>query len=243
MYELYAAPDMFLAEGGSYYPLCPVEDEYVAGEAVTRWFHREQSRRMKDLHETEMLKFDAELAELLFRMKQKISRLGRNGGWSVWLRQQNIQRSTADRMVAQYAESYGLTDELRHRETIEPLQGNICLAASRTSKRLKNMLKSPRSRISFVSALADLFQLTVDWENGPESVRLSIPPPVDENDLSSCRVPNVFELNGDKFVPVDYELKTAEDDERTPVVMPDVRPHTASRATPKKLQEEWNDQR
>ena len=86
MYELYAAPDMFLAEGGSYYPLCPVEDEYVAGEAVTRWFHREQSRRLKDLHETEMLKFDAELAELLFRMKQKISRLGRNGGWSVWLR-------------------------------------------------------------------------------------------------------------------------------------------------------------
>ena len=73
-------------------PLCPVEDQYVAGEIVNRWFHREQSRRLKDMHELEMLKFDAELAELLFRRKQMLSRLGRNGQWSLWLRQaKNIE--------------------------------------------------------------------------------------------------------------------------------------------------------
>lgn len=215
MYELQPPPEMFLAESGSYRPLCSVDDAYVAGEAVTRWFHREQSRRLRDLHESEMLMFDAELAELLFRMKQKLSQLGRNGGWSLWLRQQKIQRSTADRLVIQYASSYGLTDELRHRDIAAPLEANVCLAANRTSKRLKNMLNTPRSRMAFVGTLANLFQLIVDWESGVESVRVSIPPPVDESDLSSCRVPNVFELNGDKFVPVDYELKTAEDDERT----------------------------
>ena len=83
--------------------------------------HREQSRRLKDLHEREMLEFDTTLAELLFRRKQMLSRLGRNGQWSLWLRQQKISRSTADRLVAQYAASHGLADELRHREIAEPL--------------------------------------------------------------------------------------------------------------------------
>src|ERR1022692_2843680 len=81
MYELYATPDMFLSEDGCYRPLCSVEDEFVAGEIVNRWFHREQSRRLMNLHETEMLEFDAVLAELLFRRKQMLSRLGRNGQW------------------------------------------------------------------------------------------------------------------------------------------------------------------
>ena len=74
MYELFMNPDMFLSEDGSYRPLCPVEDEFVAGEIVNRWFHREQARHLKDLHESEMVEFDAVLAELLFRMKQKLSR-------------------------------------------------------------------------------------------------------------------------------------------------------------------------
>ena len=208
MYEVCPPPEMFLSESGSYRPLCPVDDEYVAGEIIARWFHREHSRRLKNMHETEMLTFDAELAELLFRMKQKLSRLGRNGGWSLWLRQQNIQRSTADRLVTQYAESHGQTDMLRHREIAEPLEGNVCLAASRVFKRLKNMLTTPRSRMTFIRALADLFQLTVDCDGGFDSVRLSIPPPLDENEPSSCRVPNVMEIGADgKPKPVNYELK------------------------------------
>jgi hypothetical protein len=215
MYEVYPPPEMFLSEDGCYHPLCPVDDEYVAGEIVNRWHHREQSRRLMNMHEAEMLEFDETLGELLYRRKQILCQPGRNGQWSLWLRQQKIQRSTADRLVVQYASSYGLTDELRHRDIAAPLEANVCLAANRTSKRMRNMLNTPRSRMAFVGTLANLFQLTVDWESGVESVRVSIPPPVDENDLSSCRVPNVFELNGDKFVPVDYELKTAEDDERT----------------------------
>lgn len=83
MDEHFYSPEILIAEDGSYRPLCPVTDEYVAGEIVNRWYHREQSRRLKDLHEGEMLGYDAELAELLFRMKQKLSRLGRNGQWSL----------------------------------------------------------------------------------------------------------------------------------------------------------------
>jgi hypothetical protein len=209
MYELYATPDMFSSEDGYYRPLCPVDDKFVAGEIVNRWFHREQARRLKDLHESEMLEFDATLGELLFRKKQMLCRLGRNGQWSLWLRQQRISRSTADRLVAQYAASYGLTDELRHREIIEPLQGNVCLAASRVRKRLKNMLSTPRSRMMFLSSLADSFGLGVDFGDDG-SVRLSTPPPVSEEDIDYW-VPNVIQIADDGSVqPVNYEL--ADDD-------------------------------
>ena len=212
MYELYLDPNLLLSEDGSYRPLCPVSDEYVAGEIVQRWACREQARKLKDHHESEMLEFDAVLAELLFRMKQKLSQLGRNGQWSLWLRQQRIQRSTADRLVAHYAEFHGLTEDLRHREIIEPLQGNVCLAASRVCKRLKNMLNSPRSRMRFVKVLADLFGLTVEWEG--EGVRLSIPPPVDEDNPENYVVPPVIEVQDDGTIrPFNYELKEAEEED------------------------------
>ena len=211
MYELYATPDMFLSEDGYYRPLCPVDDKFVAGEIVNRWFHREQSRRLMNLHETEMLEFDAVLAELLFRKKQMLCRLGRNGQWSLWLRQQRISRSTADRLVAQYAASYGLTDELHQRNIAEPLEGNVCLAASRVCKRLKNMLSTPRSRLMFLSSLADSFGLGVDSELDG-SVRLSTPPPVGEEDIDYW-VPNVIEVQQDGTIrPVNYELRDGDED-------------------------------
>ena len=210
MYELYIPSEMLLSDDGCYCPLCPVEDKFVPGEIVNRWFHREQSRRLKDLHEREMLEFDATLAELMFRRKQTLSRLGRNGQWSLWLRQQNISRSTADRLAAQYAESHGLAGELKHRDIAEPLEGNICLAAIRVFKRLKNMLSSPRSRMIFIRCLADRFGLGVEvGEDG--STLLSFSPPSSDGDISD-RVPNVIQVLDDgRVVPVDYELRSEGD--------------------------------
>jgi hypothetical protein len=210
MYELYIPSEMLLSDDGCYCPLCPVEDKFVPGEIVNRWFHREQSRRLKDLHEREMLEFDATLAELMFRRKQTLSRLGRNGQWSLWLRQQNISRSTADRLAAQYAESHGLAGELKHRDIAEPLEGNICLAAIRVFKRLKNMLSSPRSRMIFIRCLADRFGLGVEFgEDG--STLLSFSPPSSDGDISD-RVPNVIQVLDDgRVVPVDYELRSEGD--------------------------------
>lgn len=206
MYEPYIPSEVLLSEDGYYRPLCPVEDKFVPGEIVNRWFHREQSRRLKDLHEREMLEMEAELAELLFRRKQMLCRIGRNGQWSLWLRQQNISRSTADRLVSQYAESHGLADELKHRDNAEPLEGNVCLAAIRVFKRLKNMLSSPRSRMIFLRCLADRFGLGVDFgEDG--STHVSLSSPSNEGEILN-RVPNVIQVLDDgSVVPVDYELR------------------------------------
>jgi len=216
MHELYIPSEMLLNDDGYYRPLCPVEDEFVAGEVINHWFHREQSRRLKDLHEREMLEFDATLAELLFRRKQMLSRIGRNGQWSLWLRQFRISRSTADRLVGQYAESHGLAGELRHREIIEPFEGNVCIAAIRTCKRLKNMLSTPRSRMMFITCLADRLGLSVDF-GLDGSARLSTPPPVSEEVIDN-RVPNVMRITDDGLaVPVDYELKDDGGEDKSPL--------------------------
>ena len=210
MYKLYTSPEMFLSETGSYQPLCPVADEHVAGETVNRWYHREQSRRLKDLHEKEMLGFDAELAELLFRMKQRLSHLGRNGQWSLWLRQQKISRSTADRLVAQYAESHGQADQLHRREIAEPLEANICSAAQRICKRLKGTLSTPRSRMIFLKALAYRFDIPVDM-GIDGSVHLSTPSPANE---VSKFVPHVIQIDDSgRVTPVNYEVR--EEDQAT----------------------------
>ena len=114
-------------------------------------------------------------------------------------------------MVAQYSESHGLSDELRHRQIVQPLEGNVSLAASRVYKRLKNMLSTPWSRMVFLRCLADRLGLGVDLElNG--SVRLYMPPPASDEDMDGT-VPNVIEMQQDGSVrPVNYELRDEEED-------------------------------
>lgn len=206
MNDTYIPSEMLFSPDGYYRPLCPVEDKFVPGEIVNRWYHREQSRRLKDMHEREMLEMESELAELLFRRKQMLCRFGRNGQWSLWLRQQKISRSTADRLVGQYAESHGLAAELQHRDIAEPLEGNVCLAAIRVFKRLKNMLSSPRSQMIFLRCLADRFGLGVEFgEDG--STQLSLSRPANEGNISD-KVPNVIQvLDNGSVMPVDYELR------------------------------------
>jgi hypothetical protein len=187
------------------------DDSTLVYEIVTKWIDRESHRRDMHFHKNEVLKRDAVLGELLFVMKHKLCRLGRRGGWSAWLKERRISRSTADRLVQEHAEFHGLSGELLHRDITEPLEGNVCLAAHRTADRLDNILKSSRSRMNFVKVLADLFGLTVDWEG--EGVRLTIPPPVEEDDWMK-NAPDIFELGPDgEAKPVDYELVQGEEEE------------------------------
>jgi len=156
----------------------PVRDEHLENEIALQWGQREYYRNFVNLQKAEILKIDAALGELFYRQKRRLSQPGRNGAWSAFLRQHNIIRNTDDRMILDYIEFFGLSDELSHRATPESLENRICQTAYRTADRLENMLKSPQSRILFVRCIADFFELTVDIEG--DGVRLSIPPTADE---------------------------------------------------------------
>jgi hypothetical protein len=187
-----------------------VTDEYISGEIVFLWSAREHSKHLMSVNEAEMLQSDATLGELFFRQKRKLCRLGRNGGWLQWLKENGISRSTADRLALEYAEFYGLVDKLVHRTIADPIEGRICQAAHRTASRLNKFLSSPVSRMNYVRVLADLLDLRVDWEG--ETVRLSISPPGDEEKWKNVLVPNVIVIRDDGTpMPVDYELKSADE--------------------------------
>ena len=161
--------------------------------------------------QAELSRMDGVLSALFYDQKKRLSRLGRNGAWCGWLRQNKIPRSTADRLVLEHVEFFGLQHELPHREQVEPLEGRISLAACKTSDRHELMLKSPRSRMMFLSCLADRFGLGVDFGDDG-SVRLSMPPPVSEEDIDYW-VPNIIEVQQDGTVkPVDYELRDEVED-------------------------------
>src|ERR1035438_7032199 len=181
----------------------PDNPEFLSGEVLHLWFQRKSLRREMVSQEAELSRIDGVLSGLMFEQKKRLSRLGRNGAWSGWLRQHKIPRGTADRLVLEHVEFFGLQHELPHREQAEPLEGRISLAAYKTSDRHEQMLKSPRSRMMFLSCLADRFGLAVDF-NADGSVRLSTPSPVSEEDIDYT-VPNVMEVQQDGTVkPVDY---------------------------------------
>jgi hypothetical protein len=183
-----------------------VSEEYLAGETVGLWSTREHYRRQMNIQRAEVLKAEAVLGELLFRMKRKLARLGRNGAWSAWLKQNKISRAAADRLVLGYAEPNGLRDELPSREVAEPHEGSICISAHRASERVAGKLQSSRSRMMFLSCLADLLNLSVDWD--ADIMQLRILPRGAVIDPETYAVPNLIEVQNDGTIrPVDFELR------------------------------------
>ena len=186
-----------------------VADDFVPGEILYNWSARQNYRHIENVQKAEVLKLDVILGELLYRQKLKLSHLGRSGGWKSWLDEYKIPRATADRLVLEHAEYYSLTDELPHRNIAEPLEGRICQSASRVSERVETMLTSPLSRMSFLRCLADLLELSVDYDG--DTVRLSVPPPFNENDWKNEPVPPIFDMLPDGTPrPVSYELRDEE---------------------------------
>lgn len=195
-------------------------DGYLSGEIVNQWFHRKSLQREMTGLQTQLSRMDGVLSGLLYEQKKKLSRLGRNGGWSKWLAQYKIPRATADRLVMEHVEMFGLQHELPTRERPEPLEGNISLAAHRTSHKFNPMLKSPRSRLMFLSVLADRLGVAVEFGDDG-SFRLSTPQPENPEDID-YRVPNVAQVDASgKLVPVNYELAEESGGENTPSRSPD----------------------
>lgn len=190
----------------------PGHDDYLSGEILSQWHHRKSFQREAAGLQAEVSRVDGVLSGLLFEQKQRLSRQGRNGGWSRWLKQSKIPRATADRLVLEHVEFFGLQHQLPKRERPEPLMGNVCIAACRTTEKFEQMLKTPSSRMVFLRCLADRLGLTVDLELDG-SVRLSTPTPVSEEEIDYT-VPNVIEMAADGSMrPVNYELKEAEGQE------------------------------
>lgn len=193
----------------SYY--VPGNEELLSGEIIFQFHNRKSLVREMSGQQAELARIDGVLSGLLFEQKKRLSRPGRNGRWSAWLKQHKIPRATADRLVLEHVEFFGLQDELPKRERFEPASWRISRAAYQVGERHENMLKGSDSKITFLWCLADRLGVAVEY-SVDGSLRLSTPPPEKAEDID-YRVPPVIQISDDGSVqPVDYELKDTDGD-------------------------------
>jgi hypothetical protein len=106
----------------------------------------------------ELRQVRARLAERLHAMKSLLARPGRGGEWRGWLRQHGIPRSSADRLVARYAETLGGDDGNVLSEAISepatPTAENLATAVWSSS--LREVLVNGETVFQFLASIAQI---------------------------------------------------------------------------------------
>jgi hypothetical protein len=141
------------------------EDEtFLEQEIGTLWTWRQQWVEEVGTRRKVVRDFDASLGQLLYHVKVLVAKPGRNGGWSSWLEERKIHRTTADRLIVRFARSRGI--ELPHvadsNVVAEPHEGQISTLAVGTAQRVERKLPSARSRFNFIDILAHRLGLTTE---------------------------------------------------------------------------------
>jgi len=130
----------------------------LAKEISTLWTQhvRLSSNRKTTAKELRLVR--AHLAERLAAMKAILSRPGRGGQWRGWLKQQNIPRSTADRLVSRHAETLGAD----HEENVPTgaISDSPKESAEKLAKaawpRIKKVLTTDESVFQFLASIAEV---------------------------------------------------------------------------------------
>jgi len=102
------------------------------------------------------------LSERLFEMKQLLARPGRNGEWSPWLKQQKINRATADRLVRRF-EANLPGDESPHEAISEPTKADMVKLLKSVWPPIKRALTTPESVLVFLGGVAKASGLRHEW--------------------------------------------------------------------------------
>jgi hypothetical protein len=140
-------------------PEAPAQDETVlTAEIAHLWqIHnefktalREQSQNIHSLR--------SELGSKLAAMKTLLAKPGRNGQWSAWLKEREISRATADRLVATYERSLNPDGNCLIAQFTEPTGEEIKALLDKVCPKLLRVLKTPSSAFRFVDLLTSSLQ-------------------------------------------------------------------------------------
>ena len=84
------------------------DETYLEYEILQHWQIRCRYLKYEEEVKDKMRVVNRALGELFFHFKKLISKRGKNGQWSAWLRRNRINRATADRLSVRYMESLNL---------------------------------------------------------------------------------------------------------------------------------------
>ena len=132
----------------------PSQDEgALTTEIVQLWqVHRDFQTSIK--HQTqEFRSLRTELGKHLTEMKQVLARPGRNGRWSTFLKEHQIPRATADRLVQKYMRSIYPHANCLTEQLAEPTEEEIQKILFKVLRKLRPVLRTPQSVYRFVDLL------------------------------------------------------------------------------------------
>ena len=137
----------------------PLQDEGALTTEIVQLWHVHGDYKKSIRQETEQFRaLRNELGKLLHQMKELLARPGRGGQWSAWLKERDIPRSTADRLVQRYEQSLNPNDNRLVGSISEPTEEEIQKVFFKVIRKLRPVLRTPQSVYRFV----DLLTLSCD---------------------------------------------------------------------------------
>lgn len=157
----------------TYPPLFLQDPAALTAEIYKLWtVHREYDGNIK-VEKSKLIAVGNSLGELLYAMKNLLASPGRNGGWSRFLREQHINRATADRLVTRYANSVNPPLELPHEAISEPTEADVQKLFASVWPKLEKKLTTNRAVYQFI---AHLLQYTAYPQQSDETGILVLNP-------------------------------------------------------------------
>jgi hypothetical protein len=137
-----------------------VDEQWLTEQVDNLWANRESYSRCIQSQRDEVHQMETTLSEMLFTMKTLLSKPGRGGGWSAWLKHREIPRATADRMVSRYVEAKGLPgNRLTESTRFLPPDAEVSRLTAAVWPRIERSLHSPLAHYLFLQCLADRAEL------------------------------------------------------------------------------------
>jgi len=128
--------------------------EQMIGEAITSlWSEHLNAKNTARATNEELRVLRAKLGEQLSEMKQILSKPGRDGQWSGFLRDRNIPRATADRLVARHLRSLNPDENCVTEDVSEPTDEEVQKLFIAVWAKLRRTLRSWQSLQLFVDLL------------------------------------------------------------------------------------------
>jgi hypothetical protein len=136
-----------------------VKSHHELGEAITNlWSMHVNAKNAARATKGELRAIRAKLGEQLLEMKTLLASPGRDGQWSGFLRERQIPRATADRLVAGHQRSLNPDPNRLSEPVSEPTKEEVQRLFIAVWPKLRRTLRSQQSVLLFVDLLISHYQ-------------------------------------------------------------------------------------
>ena len=141
------------------FPPATTDSENDLGESIASlWFAHGNAKSAARATKEELRILRTKLGEQLHEMKKMLVRPGRDGQWSGFLREHNIPRASADRLVERHLRSLNTDANLLTEPVSEPTEEAVQKLFASVWPKLRRTLRSRQSVDLFIVLLTSQFE-------------------------------------------------------------------------------------